>query len=87
MKNYTITNVEECESFKIEIALDDELKVVKAIHSNFKKSIKEQSEKSKDDLVNYILKRIKEGDASGFIPYNNFDSSFSWNVVFINRKK
>ena len=55
-------------------------KKVKAIHKGTK-AFKDQA-KGLDELKAFVKDEIVfQSKNSGFIPYNNFESSISWNVV------
>ena len=44
------------------------------------KSFKDQSEQARKDLAKHIIEKLGEGDKSGWLPYNNFESSIEWKV-------
>lgn len=45
------------------------------------KSFRQQSENCRIDLEKVIEDYIDRGEYSGFVPYNNFESSVKWRVV------
>jgi len=87
MANYIYTKVGKAEVFDLEITyvVDDEptLAFVEVVHKGYVRPFNKQKRSSRQDLVDCIiddLLRDAGNDISGFIPYNNFESSFAWRL-------
>lgn len=85
MNNWKFRKERRAEVFELEVEYVNEenriaIAFIETIHKGYRKTFNNWRVQSKSDLIDCMVDTLKDAtkDNSGFIPYNNFESSVNW---------